>query len=413
MNRMSTNTTDPIAVSSGPEITILTTSFPRFEGDNAGRFVYNFARELSLSGCSINVIAPHDSKVVMNSFSFPVEHFIYFSPKSFQSLAYGAGMVSRIKSNWFRLLQLPFLLVSLFLSALKSKGQVLHAYWTPAGLVALAVKFFTGKPVVINLWGSDILFTQIPIIWHLINKLFNYADAIICESQHFADQLIAKGVSSKLVTVLPNGIDLDQFKPLDKIPLRTQLGLPLDRPIILTIGNLSERKGHKYLLKALPNILETYGPVQVVIVGEGEFRFSTELTIAELKLDNSVHLAGFQKNKTIAQWLNAADIFVLPSLLEGTPNILLEAMACELPVVTTSVGGIGSVIKDGENGLIISPKSDAELAEAVISLLRDPALRKRLATNARKTLLGQYGSWVEQSIKLKNLYCEILGSAEN
>ncbi len=409
---MSTNSTDPIAVSFGPEITILTTSFPRFEGDNAGRFVYDFARELSRSGCSIHVIAPHDSKVVMNSFSFAVEHFTYFFPKSFQSLAYGAGMVSRIKSHWFRLFQLPFFLGSFFLSALKSKGEVLHAYWTPASLVALAVKLFTGKPVVLHLWGSDILFTQIPIIWHLLVKLFNRADAIICESQHFADQIIAKGVSRKLVTVLPNGIDLEQFKPLDKISLRTQWGLPLDRPLLLTIGSLSEIKGHKYLLTALPNILEAYGPVQVVIVGEGEFRLFTELMIAKLKLNNCVHLAGFQKGETIAQWLNTADIFVLPSLLEGTPNILLEAMACELPVVSTSVGGIGSVIEDGENGLLISPKSGTELADAVISLLRDPVLRKRLGTNARKTLLGQYGSWVEQSIKLKKLYGEIIRSAE-
>ena len=86
---MSTNNINQLP---GPKITILTTSFPRFEGDNAGRFVYNFARELS----SIRVIAPHDSAVVKDLHPFPVEHFRYFFPESFQSLAYGAGMASRI-----------------------------------------------------------------------------------------------------------------------------------------------------------------------------------------------------------------------------------------------------------------------------------------------------------------------------
>lgn len=398
---MSTNNINQLP---GPKITILTTSFPRFEGDNAGRFVYNFARELS----SIRVIAPHDSAVVKDLHPFPVEHFRYFFPESFQSLAYGAGMASRIKSNFLRIFQLPFLLGSFFLSALKSAGQtqVLHAYWTLAGLVAITVKFFTAIPVVINLWGSDILFTKLPIIWYLLCKILNRADVIICESQHFADQLIAKGISRQLITVLPNGIDLEQFKPLDKMTLRKQLGLPIDRPIILAVGNLSERKGHKYLLAALPKILQSYGPVLVVIVGEGEFRSAIELMITNL--NPYVHLAGFQKGETIPHWLNAADIFVLPSLLEGTPNILLEAMACQLPVVATAVGGIGCVIEDGRNGIIIPPRSDTHLAEAVITLLQDSALRERLSINARNTVCSQYGSWKQQSAKLENIYSKIL-----
>ena len=288
------------------------------------------------------------------------------------------------------------------------QAQILHAYWTLAGLVAIAVKFFTKIPVVINLWGSDILFTKLPIIWHLLARFLNRADAIICESQHFADQLIAKGISKQLITVLPLGIDLEQFKPLDKMTLRKQLGLSIDRPLILTIGSLSERKGHKFLLTALPGILESHGPVQVVIVGEGEFRSATESTITKLNLDSHVHLAGFQKVESISHWLNAADIFVLPSLLEGIPNILLQAMACQLPVVSTAVGGIGSVIEDGQNGRLIPPGSYADLAEAVISLLQDSVLREHLGANARETVCSQYGSWEEQSTKLKHLYSEIL-----
>ncbi|MCH8157650.1 MAG: glycosyltransferase family 4 protein [Nitrospinae bacterium] len=394
-------------------VSILTTSFPRFEGDSAGTFVYKFARELNRSaGCSVRVVAPHDSAVDPSWCEFPVHHFRYFFPETLQTLAYGSGLVSRIKKNRFRILQIPFLLLSFFLSALRTarQSQILHAYWTLAGIVALAAGSITKTPVVINLWGSDILLTRIPGLWFLLARLLNRADAIICESKHFSDQLIAKGISKDRITILPNGIDLELFDSIDKTAARKQLGLPVDRPVLLTVGLLSARKGHKYLLAALPEILKKNGNLEVVIVGEGEVRHDLESTIAKLNLQDRVTLAGFQKVETIPTWLNAADIFVLPSLLEGTPNTLLEAMACGLPIIATSVGGIAEVITHGENGLLIPPESSADLARSVISLLKDPAQCERLGKNARETLCSRYGSWEKQAELLKTLYNRVLSN---
>jgi glycosyltransferase involved in cell wall biosynthesis len=405
---MSTNSTSPISGQTG--VTILTTSFPRFHGDNAGRFVCNFARELNQMGVKMRVIAPHDSAVVENTHPFPVEYFRYFSPESWQTLAYGAGIASRLKNNFIRIFQLPFFLLSFFFSALKNsrQTQIFHAYWMFAGLVAIAVKCFTSIPVVINLFGSDILFLKIPVIWSLLCKILNRADAIVCESQHFADQLIAKGISKEIIHICSWGIDLEQFKPCVKLSKRKSLQLPKELPLILAVGNLSERKGHKYLLGSLPKILNDFGPVKVIIVGEGDFRGCLEKMIADLNLEQHVRLMGFQKEETIPNWLNTADIFILSSLLEGTPNILLEAMACRLPVVTTDVGGIGNVVKNGYNGIIIPPRSESKLAEAVISLLQDPDLRERLAAKAENTVNSDFGSWKTQASILKNLYSQIL-----
>ena len=115
---MSTNSIISISGSTGPKVTILTTSFPRFHGDNAGRFVFNFARELYQSGIKVRVVAPQDSAVEKDTHPFLVEHFRYFFPESWQSLAYGAGIASRLKNNCFRIFQLPFFLLSFSLLCL-------------------------------------------------------------------------------------------------------------------------------------------------------------------------------------------------------------------------------------------------------------------------------------------------------
>ncbi len=396
--------------STRPKIGILTTSFPRFEGDNAGRFIYNFVHELNLSDYSLRVIAPDDWSVHKGLHPFHVEHFRYFFPKSMQTLAYGAGMTSRIKANPLRLFQIPFFLCSFFLSALRNAQhcQILHAYWTSAGAVAIAVKLIKKVKVVINLWGSDIIFTKIPLVWPMLAWLFNRADAIICESKHFADQIIANGISEHLITILPNGIDLEKFKPLDKNTTREQLGISIEQKVLLNVGSLGRYKGQRDLINTLPAILSEHADVHTVIVGEGEFRSQLERTIEQLNLKDKVTLAGFQVEEKIIKWLNAADIFVFPSLREGTPNALLEAMACGLPVVTTSVGAIPEIVSDGINGMLIPAGSPGKFVEAVNSLLQDPTLRQRLGEKAKETVLLNFGSWEEQCVQLKTLYSRIL-----
>ncbi|KMP11482.1 hypothetical protein UR09_03175 [Candidatus Nitromaritima sp. SCGC AAA799-A02] len=409
------NASDQKPGASGPSVSILTTSFPRFEGDPAGNFVYKFARELNHSGCSVRVVAPHDSTADPSWCGFPVHHFRYFFPTALQSLAYGAGMVSRLKDNGFRIFQVPLLLLSFFFSALKNSNnsQLLHGYWSFAGIVAMAVKSVTKIPVVINLWGSDLLFTRIPGVWSLLAGIFNRADAIVCESGHFGDQLIENGISPELITVIPNGIDMDRFNPLDRAVARKEVGLPPERSVLLTVGSLGAYKGHDYLIQALPEILKENKDVHLVIVGGGETRSRLESTAASLNLEDRVTLAGLQKEESIPAWFNAADIFVLPSLREGTPNVLLEAMACQLPVVATPVGGIGQLIENGRNGLLIPPESSTDIAQSVISLLKDKNLRESMGRSARETILSQYGTWNRQANLLKSLYNRILCKPSN
>jgi len=389
-------------------ITLLTTSFPRYEGDFAGHFVYQYAQQLDCLGCKVKVLAPQDSERALPGewCNVKVEYFQYFLPQNFQTLAYGAGMISRIKQNPLRLLLIPFFLASFFFTALKAgkASDVLQAYWLPAGLVALGVQRFTRVPVAINLWGSDFLFLQIPGFSFICSKLLRRADAIICESDHFKDRLQQFGVPGDKISVLANGIDLKNFKIRDKPSARRQLDLPENRTIILTVGGMSPVKGQRYLIEAIPEIIAKDPNVQFIFVGDGEMRNKLESLVSAGKLNPYVLFAGMQKASQIPLWLNAADILVLPSLSEGNPNVLLEAMASGLAVVASSVGGIPHMIRDGREGLLVPPKSPQALAGKIIPLIRDKALREKLGQNGLKTARANYATWEKQSAKLKTIY---------
>ena len=234
-------------------ISFLTTSFPRYDGDFAGDFILKYARKLTRLGTRIEIAAPDTQNA--SPLSLPPEInltcFKYFFPRSAQKVAYGTGIPNRLKQNRWSLFQLPFLFMAFFISALRStrKSELLHAFWFPAGMISVIVALIKSKPVVITLWGSDLLFLKMPILSHLFRAILSKASAIICENQHFKNQLVELGFPNKNIIVIFNGIDLGHFKPGDKASARASLELPKDGLIILSIGSLIKTKGHIYLFR--------------------------------------------------------------------------------------------------------------------------------------------------------------------
>ncbi|MGK0179836.1 MAG: glycosyltransferase involved in cell wall biosynthesis, partial [Nitrospinales bacterium] len=229
-------------------ISFLSTSFPRFKGDFSGNFVFRYAQELCNLGADIEIIAPDDPASLPLSENFSLVRFSYFFPRSWQTLAYGSGVINqRSLLVW---LQLPFLLINFFLTALRStrKTQLIHAFWSASGIIALAVRRFKYRPVVITLWGSDKLVTQIPILSKLIIRMLNTADAIICEDNNLKTFLISRGLDSKKITLIRNGIDLQSFQSGDPMEAKRSLGLKDDQQIILSIGSLNKTKNHTLLI---------------------------------------------------------------------------------------------------------------------------------------------------------------------
>ena len=389
-------------------ITLLTTSFPRFSGDAAGRFIYECTEHLAGPGRHIRVLAPHGPGIAKTPLSekYAVHHFRYFFPARWESLAYSGGMISRLKANRLRALLMPFFMVSFFFAALRQarRADLLHAYWTPAALVALAVKPFCQASVVVTLWGSDILFTRWRPFSGVLRWCLNRSDAIICESSLFKDELIAFGLPAEKISIIANGIDLNRFQPRGRASARKELGLSEEGFVFLSVGSCSPVKGHSYLIDAMPGILEKFSAARFILVGDGEERPSLEKAARDRGVADHITFAGWREPRAIPTWMNTADAFIHPSLREGNPNAVLEAMASGLPVICTEVGGVGEMIEEGENGLLIAAESASAIVEKALLLARDDKLRSALGRKARRFVETRYDSWSKQAERVAQLY---------
>jgi glycosyltransferase involved in cell wall biosynthesis len=209
-------------------------------------------------------------------------------------------------------------------------------------------------------------------------------DWVVCVSQPQAEQLGKKREGRHPPIVIPNAalfLAEDVVLPIDRRPIRATLGLPEDAFLVCAAGRLSVEKGQRYLIDASASLASRIPNVRVLVLGEGRERPRLEEQLAQLGLQNHVVLAGFKKN--VRPWIQACDVLVNPSLTEGMPNVVLEAMALGTPVVATRVGGIPDLIRDQESGLLVAPGDATTLANAVCDLCADPVKARRLAQNAQ------------------------------
>ncbi|MFH1045844.1 MAG: glycosyltransferase family 4 protein [Candidatus Omnitrophota bacterium] len=187
------------------------------------------------------------------------------------------------------------------------------------------------------------------------------------------------------VVIVHNGVEIEKFSAQrynrqQKDTSKSELGLRPDAPVIGSIGRLSSVKGQRYLLLALPRILAEFPRAQLLLVGDGPERKPLQELVKELGIGQNVIFSPATPDTSKA--LACIDVFVLPSLMEGLGLAIIEAQAMGLAVVASKVGGIGSLIKDGENGLLVKPRDPLALAQAILRLLHDNALAATLGRAA-------------------------------
>lgn len=214
-------------------------------------------------------------------------------------------------------------------------------------------------------------------------------DLLVTESEASRSHLTQKlGYDPKKVLTIHNGIDTAGWtiSPAKRAELRAQLKLQPADILLGSAGRLDVQKGHAYLLEAVAKLRVTH-PVHCVILGDGPLRRKLERLTATLKIEDCVHFLGEQPDLL---WLNALDIFVLPSLWEGLPNALLEAMGLGLAVVATEVDGVPEAIDRSVSGLLCAPEDSQSLVTVIQDLIVDPALRKRVGDAARQKISTQF-----------------------
>jgi glycosyltransferase involved in cell wall biosynthesis len=194
-------------------------------------------------------------------------------------------------------------------------------------------------------------------------------------------------IPPRRITTIPNGV---QFTPTAHSTLRAELGLPPEERLLLAIGNLYPVKGHRHLVEALALLRRRGIAVHAAIAGRGERAGDLTARAAALGVGDRLHLLGLRSD--IANLLAGADVFVLPSLAEGLPLALLEAMSAGLPIVASDVGDVRIALEGGGAGLVVPPGDAPAFAEAIAQLLTDRGTAQRLGTRAARRAVAEYGS---------------------
>jgi glycosyltransferase involved in cell wall biosynthesis len=207
-------------------------------------------------------------------------------------------------------------------------------------------------------------------------------------------------------SLIENAIDTQQYcRRASAAEAKGRLGMDPGRLLVGAVGRLFPEKGFDVLIRSVHALRRAGGDVALVIAGEGEDRPRLEALVRELGVGDRVHLPGHHAEPMVLY--EAMDVFALSSLREGLPNVLLEAMALEVPVVATRIAGVPRLVQGGDNGLLVAPGSVEELTQALATLAADAGLRARLAAAGRRTVETRY-SFAGRMRKIRALYDRLL-----
>jgi len=262
--------------------------------------------------------------------------------------------------------------------------QILHSHLFHANLLGRIAGKMAGVPIIISTRHSVAIGGKGR---ELINRwTTGWSDVTIAVSEQVRDaEMRWTGLGPGRLVTIYNGIDTERFRSLDPKEadaFRHEFQIDQDAPLIGIIARFHREKGHSILIDASPGILDRFPKAKILLVGEGDTRAAIEEEVHTLGLSDSIMFAGIRQD--IPRVLSALDLFVLPSLWEGMPIVILEAMAAGLPVVATRVGGIPEVVEDGVTGLLVPPRDPEALAEAIIALLQDRKRAEAMGRAGRK-----------------------------
>ncbi|HDG97266.1 MAG TPA: glycosyltransferase family 4 protein, partial [Desulfobacterales bacterium] len=246
--------------------------------------------------------------------------------------------------------------------------------------------------------------------FRLTRRVIAEADKVTAVSN--ALKVAAEGIvrSQKEIAVVYTGCDLTRFSfnAEARSLLRRELGIAPESFVLIFIGHLLRTKGIFELVDAFRILCRKYHNTHLVFVGEGQDVQTLVAKVSEVGIEGQVHFVGRRPHDEISDWLSAADVLVLPSWHEGLPNVVVEAMACERPVVATKVGGIPEAVADGKSGILVERGDVKALANAIALLAEDPTRRAVMGAAGRQIVEERF-TWERNAEKTIQVYREVLG----
>lgn len=287
------------------------------------------------------------------------------------------------------------------------KIQILHTHGYRANIIGLLVSALLRVPIVTTVHGWTIHTNSVKLYEYLDRFFLRFFDKIIVVSDSIKNTLLNSRISAHKIEKIYNTVDCEMVKNNASLnEIRKRFHLSQSDKLVGAIGRLSKEKGIDYLLSAGIEIIAKYPDVKILIIGDGPERQNLETLAKQLRISKNVIFCGFQENVT--EFYHLIDIVVLPSITEGLPMVLLEALTYSKPIVATRVGGIPEVITNGKTGILVEPQNPSRLAEGIIRILKNPEEANRMASEGRKLVEECFNS-NDWNKKVEKIYQEILG----
>ncbi len=288
----------------------------------------------------------------------------------------------------------------------RERVTVWHGHDYKTNALGLLLKRFWPMRLVTTVHGWVQHTRRTPLYYRIDQFCLPRYERVICVSDDLLEACLAAGVPAKNCVLLENGIDASEYARQQPVAdAKAALGFPADGFVIGAVGRLSEEKGFDVLVRSTQILVSRGLDARLVIVGEGGERMNLERLVRELNLGDRVRLPGWQAD--VRPYFEAMDVFALSSRREGLPNVLLEAMALNVPVVSTRVAGVPRLVQDGRNGFLVNAGDPEGLTTALAGLLKNDGLRELFRAAGRRTVETRY-SFDMRMQRLKRLYDELL-----
>jgi glycosyltransferase involved in cell wall biosynthesis len=300
----------------------------------------------------------------------------------------------------------PLILVNTLFLVKKLNIHIIHSHEFLSDVISMCIGGITKIPIITTLHGWICNTRKDQLYVKLDQKIIKRFDRVIVVSEDIKKKLQNSGISEQKIAVLHNCIKSAAFKKQGKKGYLNELiGVKLKKPVIGTIGRLSAEKGHEDFIEAAGIVIKKGYSANFILVGDGPDRKKLQDKIDHLNLSKNIFITGYVND--IRKVYEDLDLMILPSYTEGLPNVILEALSMEVPVIATAVGGTPEIIESPEIGVLVPPRQPEQLANAIITFLENTEKFKR-KTRFGSILIEKKFNFIERTKKLEKIYDEVV-----